>query len=298
MHRLNAGDRTMLYLIYFLLALLTFSTFYPFWNALVISFNAGQDTSLGGVTFWPRAFTLENYDIIFKDDRLLNAFAISVAKTVVGTVASILATAIFSYGMTLPGLIGRQYYMIFCMITLYFGGGLIPTYLLIRDLHLMNSFLVYIVPVLINVWNMIIFRTFFKGLPEGLQEAAKIDGAGHWGTLFRIVLPLSGPVIATLSLFTAVNQWNEWFYASIYIENAHLLPIQTILRQILNSNIVTENVSTLDAGAQAALGKVQKVTSKSLSMAVMMVATLPIVCVYPFVQRHFVKGVLVGSLKE
>ncbi|MCC3375721.1 carbohydrate ABC transporter permease [Cohnella sp. REN36] len=298
MHRLTAGDRTMTIVIYALLSLLTFTTFYPFWNALVISFNAGQDTAMGGVTFWPRAFTLENYDIIFKDNRLLGAFGISVAKTVVGTVASILATAVFSYGMTLPGLIGRKYYMIFCMLTLYFGGGLIPTYLLIRDLHLMNTFLVYIVPVLINVWNMIIFRTFFKGLPEGLQEAAKIDGAGNWGTLFRIVLPLSGPVIATLSLFTAVTQWNEWFYASIYIENVRLLPIQTILRQILNSNIVTENVSALDAGAQAALGKMQKVTSKSLSMAVMMVATLPIVCVYPFVQRHFVKGVLVGSLKE
>ncbi|GIO12557.1 maltose ABC transporter permease [Cohnella xylanilytica] len=298
MRRLSAGDRTLLIVNYTLLALFTFSTFYPFWNALVISFNTGQDTSLGGVTFWPRAFTTENYDIIFKDDRLLNAFGISVARTVVGTFASVLATAVFSYGMTLPGLMGRKFYMIFCMITMYFGGGLIPTYLLIRDIGLMNSFWVYIVPVLINVWNMIIFRTFFKSLPEGLQEAAKIDGAGHWGTLLRVVLPLSGPVVATLSLFTAVAQWNEWFYASIYIQNEKLLPVQTVLRQILNSNIVTENVSALDAGAQAALGKMQKVTSKSLSMAVMMVATLPIVCVYPFVQKHFVKGVLVGSLKE
>ncbi len=298
MRRLSAGDRTLLIVNYTLLALFTFSTFYPFWNALVISFNTGQDTSLGGVTFWPRAFTTENYDIIFKDDRLLNAFGISVARTVAGTCASVLATAVFSYGMTLPGLMGRKVYMIFCMITMYFGGGLIPTYLLIRDIGLMNSFWVYIVPVLINVWNMIIFRTFFKSLPEGLQEAAKIDGAGHWGTLLRVVLPLSGPVVATLSLFTAVAQWNEWFYASIYIQSEKLLPVQTVLRQILNSNIVTENVSALDAGAQAALGKMQKVTSKSLSMAVMMVATLPIVCVYPFVQKHFVKGVLVGSLKE
>lgn len=298
MRRMNATDRTLTVLNYTLLALLTFSAFYPFWNSLVISFNSGADTSLGGVTFWPRAFTLENYRIIFKDDRLLNAFGISVARTVVGTAASVLMTAIFAYGLTLPKLIGRKYYMIVCVVTMYFGGGLIPTYLLIRGIGLMDSFLVYILPSLISVWNMIIFRTFFKSLPEGLQEAARIDGAGHWGTLFRVVLPLSGPVVATLALFTAVAQWNEWFYASIYIQRESLLPVQSILRQILNSNIVTENVSTLDAGAQAALGKMQRVTSKSLSMAVMMVATLPIVFVYPFVQRHFVKGVLIGSLKE
>jgi len=151
---------------------------------------------------------------------------------------------------------------------------------------------------LISVWNMIVFRTFFNGLPEGLQESAKIDGCGNWGTLFRIVLPLSGPVIATLSLFTAVFHWNEWFLPSIYISTEKLMPIQTLLRQILNSRVVTENLSSLDTAAQAALGRMQTITSKSLSMAIMMVATIPIVCVYPFLQKYFVKGVLIGSLKE
>lgn len=298
MVRLGFGDRVMQVIIYILLALLAFVTFYPFWNGLVISLNSGSDTALGGVTFWPRDFTLENYEIVFQDKRLLNGFGISVARTVVGTISSILVTSIFAYGMTKRELIGRKYYMVMCIITMYFGGGLIPTFMLVRSLGLMDSFWVFIIPSLVSVWNMIIFRTFFQGLPNGLEESAKIDGAGNWGIYFRIILPLSGPVIATLSLFTAVAHWNEWFLPSIYITKEELLPIQTILRQILNSNIMSEQMSQLDSSSAAALSRMQSVTTKSLSMATMIVATLPIIMVYPFVQKHFVKGVLVGSLKE
>lgn len=288
----------MVVAIYFLLLLLAFTTFYPFWNALVISFNEGKDTALGGITFWPRAWTLDNYDTVFKDKRLVGAFSITIMRTIVGTITSIIATSILAFGMTKRELIGRKFYMVVCIITMYFGGGLIPTYLLIRGIGLDNSFWVYIIPSLISVWNMIIFRTFFNGLPDGLQESAKIDGCGNWGTYFRIVLPLSGPVIATLALFTAVYHWNEWFLPSIYITNENLIPIQTLLQQVLNTNVITANTSALDTASQAILGRMQSITSKSLSMAIMMVATVPIVCVYPFVQRFFVKGVLIGSLKE
>ncbi|SMF75294.1 putative aldouronate transport system permease protein [Paenibacillus uliginis N3/975] len=298
MVRLSFGDRLMVIMIYVILALLAFSTFYPFWNAAVISFNKGADTALGGITFWPREFTLENYKIVFNDERLLNGFYISVMRTVVGTIASIITTAILAYGMTKKELIGRRYYMILCIITMYFSGGLIPSFLLTRSLGLMDTFWVFIIPSLVSVWNMIIFKTFFQGLPGGLEESAKIDGCGNWGTFFRIVLPLSGPVIATLSLFTAVNHWNDWFYPSIYINNENLLPIQTMLKQILNTNIVSDQIGNLDSAAQGQLQKMQSVTSKSLSMATMMIATLPIIMVYPFVQKYFVKGVLVGSLKE
>jgi putative aldouronate transport system permease protein len=288
----------MVIVIYILLVLLAFTTFYPFWNALVISFNEGKDTALGGITFWPRAWTWDNYDTVFKDDRLIGAFSVTILRTIIGTITSIIATSILAYGMTKRELIGRKFYMVVCIITMYFGGGLIPTYLLIRGIGLDNSFWVYILPSLISVWNMIIFRTFFNGLPDGLQESAKIDGCGNWGTYFRIVLPLSGPVIATLALFTAVYHWNEWFLPSIYITNEKLIPIQTLLQQVLNTNVITANTSALDTASQAILGRMQSITSKSLSMAIMMVATVPIVCVYPFVQRYFVKGVLIGSLKE
>ncbi|GIO84484.1 sugar ABC transporter permease [Paenibacillus faecis] len=294
----SLGDRIMVTFIYMFLILLSVSTLYPFLNAIVISLNEGLDTSKGGITLWPREFTWENYSVVFQDERLMSGFFVSVLRTVIGTVTAILATAIFSYGMSRRELMGRKYYMIICIITMYFGGGLIPTFLLIRELGLMNSFWVYIIPSLISVWNMIIFRTFFQGLPAGLEESAKIDGCGNWGTLFRVVLPLSGPVIATLALFTAVGHWNEWFLASIYISDEKLLPIQTILKQILASNIVSEQTASMDAAALAHLQKAKTITSKSLSMATMMVATLPIVLVYPFVQKYFVKGVLVGSLKE
>ena len=298
MNRLGLSDRIMYIFIYAFLIMLTFVTFYPFWNALVISLNKGMDTAMGGVTFWPRSFSLENYEVVFKDKRLLNGFGVSVMRTIIGTILSILMTSIFAFGLSKRELMGRKFYMILCIITMYFSGGLIPSFLLIRSLGLMNSFWVFIIPGLISVWNMIIFRTFFNGLPAGLEESAKIDGCGNWGTFFRIVLPLSGPVIATLSLFTAIYHWNDWFTPSIYITNENLLPIQTMLKQILNSNIMSEQMSNLDAAAQSQMSKMQSVTSKSLSMATMMVATLPIIMVYPFVQKFFVKGVLVGSLKE
>ncbi|BBH23223.1 sugar ABC transporter permease [Paenibacillus baekrokdamisoli] len=294
----NLGDRIMSVSIYMILTLLAFVTFYPFWNSFVISFNSGFDTSLGGVTFWPRAFTLENYDIVFQDHRITHAFLVSITRTVIGTFASILCTAVFAYGMTKRELVGRKLYMIIGLVTLYFSGGLIPSYMLIRAVGLTNSFWVMVIPGLISVWNMIIFRTFFMGLPPGLDESAKIDGCGNWGTFLRIVLPLSGPVIATLSLFTAIYHWNDWFTPSIYITNEKLLPIQTMLKQILNANIMSEQMAQLDSAAQSAADRMKSVTSKSLSMATMMVATLPIVMVYPFVQKYFVKGVLIGSMKE
>ena len=298
MVRLGFGDRFMVIFIHVFLTVLSFTALYPFWNALVVSFNTGIDTSMGGVTFWPRAFTLENYEIVFNDSRLVNGFVISISRTIIGTASAILMTAIIAYGMTKKDLIGRNQYMLFFIITMYFGGGLIPTFLLVRSLGLMNSFWVFIIPGLVSVWNMIIFRTFFKSLPNGLEESAQIDGCSNWGIFFRIVFPLSGPVIATLALFTAVSHWNDWFLPSIYITNEKLLPIQTMLRQILNANIVTDQVAQLDSASQARMESMRSITSKSLTMATMMVVTMPIIMVYPFVQKYFVKGVLIGSLKE
>lgn len=294
--RLSYSDRIMVVSIYVFLILLSFSALYPFWNGLVVSFNEGIDTSKGGVTFWPRAFTLDNYKVVFSDDNLMNAFFISVSRTVIGTVAAVFLTALLAYGLGKSYLMGRKFFTVFFVFTMYFGGGLVPTFLLINSLGLNNKFLVFIIPGLISVWNMIVFRTFFKSLPAGLEESAQIDGCGNWGTFLKIVLPLSGPIIATLGLFTAVAHWNDWFVPTIYINNENLMPVQTILRRILNSNLIQEagNLSpeTLERIAKKSL------TSKALINATIMVVTLPIMLVYPFVQKYFVKGVLVGSLKE
>lgn len=294
--RLGYGDRAMVVSIYVFLILLSFSALYPFWNTLVVSLNEGLDTSKGGVTFWPREFTWSNYEIVFNNERLLQAFGISILRTVIGTIAAIFMTSLLAYGMSKSHLIGRKFFTVFFIFTLYFGGGLIPTFLLIKSLGLMNNFLVFIIPGLISVWNMIVFRTFFKSLPNGLEESAQIDGCSNWGVFFRIVLPLSGPVIATLGLFTAISHWNDWFVPTIYITNHDLMPIQTILRRILNANLLNEAIGA-DSLAQERLDK-RNITSKSLISATIMVVSLPIIAVYPFVQKYFVNGVMVGSLKE
>ncbi|GIP32092.1 carbohydrate ABC transporter permease [Paenibacillus sp. J2TS4] len=298
MKRRTAEDYVLDSVIYVCLIALAFVTLYPFWNSLVISFNDGNDTAAGGITFWPREFTMENYKYVFRDSRLIHSFWVTVARTVVGTFLSILFTSMFAYAMAKRGLIGKKFYMIICVVTMYFSGGLIPSYLLIKELHLMNTFWVLVIPGLISVWNMIIFRTFFLGLPDGLEESAKIDGCNHLQTFFRIVIPVSGPVIATLSLFTAVGHWNAWFDASIYITNQNLLPIQVILNQTISSILEVEASTQISGTKQEFLLGMQSVTHKSVVMSTMMVATVPILMVYPFVQKFFVKGVLVGSLKE
>lgn len=297
MMRLSLGDRMLQRTIYVFLTLLAIVMLYPFWNSLVISFNLGSDTSLGGVTLWPRAFTLENYYIVFRDQRLLNSFWISIARTLAGTVLSVFFTALLAYGMSKKVLCLRKYYMVFFIVTMFFSGGLIPTFMLVRSLGMLNTFWVFIIPALISVYHMIVIRTFFSALPDGLEESAKIDGCSNYGIFFRIVVPISGPVLATISLFTAVGHWNDWFTGAIYVSKDHLLPIQTLLRQIMNSNIMTE-ISSSNAIALDHMNRNRTVTTKSLTMATMMVATIPIILTYPFLQKYFVKGVLIGSMKE
>lgn len=289
--------RTALW-VYVVLLGFAFLMLYPFWNAVVISLNDGTDTLKGGITFWPRAFTLENYRVVLKDSRIFNSFLVAVARTVIGTVLSVFCTSIFAYAMSRNELMGRRFYMVVSMITLYFSGGLIPYFMLIKNLGMLDNFSVLVVPGIISVWNMIIFRTFFRGIPAGLVESARLDGCGNWRIFFRIVLPLSGPVIATLGLFTAVYLWNDWFTPSIFINNPDLMPIQTKLNEILSASTMTEQMKRLDPSAAIHLASMRSVTTKSLSMATMVVSTLPILCVYPFVQKYFVKGVLIGSLKE
>ncbi|MCM3041315.1 carbohydrate ABC transporter permease [Paenibacillus motobuensis] len=295
--RLSLGDKILQRTIYILLTLLAVVMLYPFWNSLVISFNLGSDTSLGGVTLWPRAFTLENYYIVFQDKRLLNSFGITILRTLSGTLLSVFFTALLAYGMSKKTLLMRKYYMIYFIVTMFFSGGLIPTYMLIRSLGMLDTLWVFIIPGIISIYNMIVIRTFFSALPDGLEESAKIDGCSNYGIFFRIVIPVSGPVLATISLFTAVGHWNDWFTGAIYITKDHLLPIQTLLRQIMNSNIMTE-ISSSNAIALDHINRNRTVTTKSLTMATMMIATIPIILTYPFLQKYFVKGVLIGSLKE
>ncbi|KGE20774.1 carbohydrate ABC transporter permease [Paenibacillus wynnii] len=283
-------------IIYAVLAVLAFVTFYPFWNSLVISFNTGSDTALGGVTFWARDFTLENYKIVFKEDDIFHAYIITILRTVFGTALSMFFTALFAYGLSKKGIVFKKFYMILCIVTMYFSGGLIPYFILIYDMHLYNTFTFLLINGMINVYNMIIFRTFFAELPDGLEESARIDGCSNFGVFFKIVIPISGPVLATLSLFTAVGLWNDWFTPAVFISDQSLIPLQTLLVQIINAGATASLMTNLNTYAQSMVQNT--VTVKALQMATMMIATLPILMIYPFLQKYFVKGALVGSLKE
>lgn len=293
----SRSDRIFEGVIFVVLLLFCISIIYPFWNLVVISFNTSADTARGGLTVFPREFTLENYEKVFQDSRLLRAFSVSAARTVITTVCATMFTALFAYGMSKKELKGRKIYMKYCAVTMYISGGLIPGYLLMQNLHLINSFWVFVVPSLFSVWNMIIFRSFFDGISAGLIEAAKIDGAGEYRIFFRIVIPVSKPVFATLALFTAVGQWNAWFDGAIYISDPNLMPLPTLLRQVINTNAASQLLAQMPSSAAEEMAN-NMISTRSLSAATMMLSIVPIVAVYPFVQKYFTSGVMLGSIKE
>ncbi|RAR42912.1 carbohydrate ABC transporter permease [Paenibacillus sp. MDMC362] len=268
-----------------------FLTIYPIWYVLVNAFNDGQDAMRGGIYWWPRIFSLENFSAVFQSTGIMTAMGITVAKTVIGVFIHVLFTAMVAYAFSRKGLIGGKFYILLGTVTMFFGGGLIPTYLLIKDLNMLDSFLVYIIPAMFSFFDLIIFMTFFREIPDGLEEAAKIDGANDWSIFLRVVLPVSMPVIATIALFHGVYQWNDYFTGVIYINNTDLQPIQTYLYKVVAQS------SSNQMMAQVPGGVAKTVTSQSIKMATMVVTTAPIVFVYPFLQRYFVKGMMIGSIK-
>lgn len=272
--------------------LLCFITLYPIWYVLVNSLNDGKDAMTGGNIYWvPRMFSFENYSTVFKNAGIMTAMGITIAKTVVGTIIHVFFTAMVAYAYSRKELIGRNVYMVIGTITMFFGGGLIPTYLWYRDLGLLDHFGVYIYPAMFSFFDLVIFLAFFREIPDGLEEAAKIDGANDFSIFVRVVLPVSLPVVATIALFHGVWQWNDYFTGLLYTNKEVLQPIQTFLYRVIAQ-------SSSNQMAQAVGGSItRRVTGQSLKMATMVITTFPIVLAYPFLQRYFVKGLMIGSLK-
>lgn len=268
-----------------------FVTIYPIWYVLVNSFNEGNDAMRGGIYWWPRVFSIDSYKAVFANNGIMLAMGVTVAKTLIGTVVHVLFTAMVAYAFSRKELIGRNVYMLIGTITLFFSGGLIPYYLLIRDLGMLDSFLVYIIPAMFSFFDLIIFLSFFREIPDALEEAAKIDGANDFKIFYQIILPVSMPVVATIALFHGVYQWNDYFTGMIYINKSELQPIQTYLYRVVAQSSSNQMMA-------ATTGSVAKtVSSQSIKLATMVVTTLPIVLVYPFLQKYFVKGFMIGSIK-
>jgi putative aldouronate transport system permease protein len=276
---------------YVLMLAICFATLYPIWYVLVNSLNDGNDAMRGGIYWWPRMFSFDSYLAVFANDGIMLAMGVTVAKTLVGTVIHVLFTAMVAYSFSRRELIGRPVYMVIGTITMFFGGGLIPYFLLIRDLGMLDSFWVYIIPAMFSFFDLIIFLSFFREIPDALEEAAKIDGANDLKIFYQIVLPVSMPVVATIALFHGVYQWNDYFTGMIYINKSDLQPIQTYLYRVVAQ-------SSSNQMAAATTGSIAKsVSSQSIKLATMVVTTLPIVIVYPFLQKYFVKGFMIGSIK-
>lgn len=291
------SDRVFDITNYTFMTLVMIVTLYPFLNVLAISLNDSVDTVRGGIYIWPREFTLENYAQIFKYEGLLTGAKITLLRTAIGTLLGLLSGTMLGYVLSRVDFQGRKFMSVFLALTMYFSGGMIPVFILIRDLNMMNSFLVYVIPGMVSAFNVFVIRSFIDGLPYSLQESAKLDGANDFKIYYKVILPLCSPVLATIALFLAVGQWNSWFDTYLYNGSApHLTTLQYELMKVLQST--TQGTGGNRAAGQNMAEQLKQVSPESIKMAITIVVTVPILLVYPFLQKYFVKGMTLGAVKS
>lgn len=261
----------------------------PVWNIVASSFADSKALAEGGFIFWPGEVSFENYKAVLKDDSIWRAYMISILKTVIGVITHVFFCSMVAYGLSKRNLKGRKLYTAMGVITLFFSGGMIPTYLLLRQLGLLDNFMVYILPQLFSYYDVVILMNFFRQVPPSLEESAQIDGAGVFTIFLRIILPLSKPALATIALFNGVFQWNDFMTARLYISNKNLYPVQMKLYEI----IVQQSVKNMNVGSV-----VMETTAKGVQLATIVITTVPIIIAYPLLQKHFVSGMMLGAVKE
>ncbi len=289
-------------IIYLVLAFVVVATVYPFWNTIAISFNDGLDSLTGGIKLLPRKWTLQNYTNLFQTPRIFQAGIISVTRTVLQTVLSVFCTCILAYALSRKEFVLRKPLTTILVISMYVNAGLIPGYMLIKNLHLLGKYSVYIIPCLVDIFNFILVRTYINGLPDSFVESARIDGANEFRIFLQIIMPLIVPSVAMVSLFTAVGAWNSWFDTYLYCSNKPKLhSLQYVLMSFLQAS-QNQSSNANDAGAMALAASsgasTSMVTPISIRSSITVVATLPILVVYPFVQKYFVVGMTIGGVKE
>ena len=279
-----------------ILCVLMLVTLYPVLNTVAISFNDGTDAVRGGIGMWPRVFSTEAYKSLLSDEQIFNAFFISVSRTVITTILNVILTSMLAFALSRKEYVLRGFITIMMVLTMYVNAGLIPNYLLIsRTLKLSKTFWVYIIPTMFSCFNMIVIRTYISGLPEALAESARIDGAGDLRIFWQIIFPLCMPVLATVALFVAVGAWNQWFDTQLY--NGGKKYLHT-LQYLLKMKLATTNQSANAANATAdALKSTTATTPVTIRCAITVVSAAPILVVYPFLQRYFVTGMVLGGVK-
>ena len=290
-YKKSVGERIFDFFNYCILSLLLIIALYPCYYVLVASIsNPNEIFASNGILFYPKGFTLGSYKEVIESAEIWIGYRNTLFYVVAGTFVSVFITIITAFGLTRKGLPGKNILMFLIMFTMYFSGGLIPTYMVVRGIGLLDSPLTLIVLHAVTTYNLIIAVSYFRNMPPDLEEAAKIDGAGDYRIFFEIMLPLAKPITAVLALYYAVSIWNDYMNALIYLSDRKLFPLQMVLREILiqgNTESVSAGGSSGDAQAYA----------ENLKYAIIVVSTIPILCVYPFIQKYFVKGVMVGAIK-
>jgi putative aldouronate transport system permease protein len=276
-----------------ILTIFVIVTLYPIWNTLAISFNNAMDALRGGIYLWPRKLTLDNYATVLQKKNIMTGLWVSVLRTGVAVVLQLSVTALLSFVLSRKNFIFAKPISLFYVLTMYVNGGLIPTFLLFKGLGLTNNFWVYILPGMVSAFNMLVIRTYMNGLPDSLEESAMIDGAGYFTVFIRVIVPLCKPVFATIALFIAVGQWNSWFDTMLYNRMSdNLTTLQYELMKLLSS------VSQQSGNAQTAQYSTAQVTTTSVRAAATILTCVPIVALYPFLQRYFITGLTIGGVKE
>lgn len=289
----SVADKVFVTLNTLFMIMFVIITLYPVLNTLAISLNDGTDALRGGIYLLPRKFTWKNYITVLQKDNLIMGAYITVARTVIGTALALFANAILAFIVSRKRFMLKKQLSLFWVITMYVNGGMIPTFLLFKTLHLTNSFWVYVIPGMFSAFNMLVIRTYMNGISDSLEESAQLDGAGYTTIFLKIISPLCKPVYATVALFVAVGQWNSWFDAMLYNRmSANLTTLQYELMKLLSS--VTNQGNSVEAMKNAA----GSVTPTSVRAAATILTMLPIICLYPFLQRYFVTGLTIGGVKE
>ncbi|WP_339324918.1 carbohydrate ABC transporter permease [Paenibacillus sp. FSL W8-0194] len=289
----SRGDRAFNMIVYVILSLVAVIVLYPLIFVLSASFSDPQTVLRGEMLLWPEGFNLNSYSKIFQNQDILSGYSNTLLYTTIGTLINLVMTVLGAYPLSRKDFVGKNAVMALFVFTMFFGGGLIPTYLLIKDLGMLNTFWVMVIPNAVSIWNIIIMRTFFQqSIPYELQEAATIDGCSNIQILTRIILPLSMPIIAVMILFYAVGHWNAFFSALLYLSDKEKFPLQLILREILIQGQTSDMVKM---STESAIKQQREV--EGIKYAVLVVANIPVLILYPFLQRYFVKGVMIGAIK-
>lgn len=297
MDQQSTGEKVFNVFNTILMILLAFVCFYPFWYIFVNTISNNQIASSESILLWPKGFHLDNYRTIFELPGILNATIVSVARTVIGTVLVVLVCAFLGFMMTQQKMAHRVFIYRFFVATMYINAGIIPIYLLFHYIGLLNSFWVYILPGLVSAFNVVLVKTYVEGaIPESLQEAAEIDGAGIMTIFFRVALPLMGPILATLAIFTAVGQWNSFMDTVLYVTSDKLQTLQYVLYRYLSQAQAMAAI-VAQGGGDMSNASSGAVTAQSVKLTVTMVTVLPIFIFYPFMQKYFTKGIMIGAVK-